>query len=229
MAALCVALVWATQEGRVARPLGGHRRVPRREPRNPWVEKIRRMMACVGTWLMKISVPQAEPSQGTERRRTRANPDRRSGSSTYREAAPRQGRQNEARPQGGPPPRQGRQHGARSQREPAFLPTRQGGTRGPRSNPNGPSYVVRMGNANRAALSVFMDGLEVARAQGEPPAPPYASSDVPNLGPTEEPEEIPDLVPIEEPEAALPVEEGLSPSARARLEQARSEIARNQQ
>jgi hypothetical protein len=98
-----------------------------------------------------------------------------------------------------------------------FLPTRQGGTRGPRSNPNGHSYVVRMGNANRAALSVFMDGLEAAQAQGEPPTPPYASSDVP------------DLVPIEEPETGLPFEEGLSPSARARLEQVRSEIARNQQ
>ncbi|KAJ7871244.1 hypothetical protein B0H14DRAFT_3439697 [Mycena olivaceomarginata] len=74
-----------------------------------------------------------------------------------------------------------------------------------------------MGNANRVALSVFMDGLEAAQAQGEPPAPPYASSDVL------------DLVPIEEPEAALLFEEGLSPSARARLEQAHSEIARNQQ
>src|SRR4051794_16887879 len=64
IAALCVALVWATHEGRVARPLGGHRRVPRCEPRNPWIEKIRRMTGCVGAWLMKISVPQAEPSQG---------------------------------------------------------------------------------------------------------------------------------------------------------------------
>jgi hypothetical protein len=70
-----------------------------------------------------------------------------------------------------------------------------------------------MGNTNRAALSLFMDGLEAAQAQGEPPASPYASSDVP------------DLVPIEEPEAVLPFEEGLSPSARARLEQARLEIA----
>jgi hypothetical protein len=70
-----------------------------------------------------------------------------------------------------------------------------------------------MGNANRAALSVFMDGLEAAQAQREQPAPPYASSDVP------------DLVPIEEPKAVFPFEEGLSPSARARLEQARSEIA----
>jgi hypothetical protein len=74
-----------------------------------------------------------------------------------------------------------------------------------------------MGNANGAALSVFMDGLEAAQAQGEPPAPPYASSDVP------------DLVPIEEPKAALPLEEDFSPSTRARLERARSEIARNQQ
>jgi hypothetical protein len=166
---------------------------------------------------MKISVPQAEQSQGAERRRTRANPDRRSGSSTYREAAPRQGRQNETRPQGGSAPSQGHQRGAGSHREPAFLPTQQGGTRGPRSNPNGQSYVVRMGNTNRAALSVFMDGLEAAQPQGEPPAPPYASSDVP------------DLVPIEEPEAVLPFEESLSPIARARLEQARLEIARNRQ
>ncbi|KAJ7694028.1 hypothetical protein B0H14DRAFT_3530851 [Mycena olivaceomarginata] len=112
---------------------------------------------------------------------------------------------------------QGRQRGAGSQREPVFMPTRQGGTRGPRSNPNRQSYVVRMGNANRAVLSMFMDGLEAAQAQGEQPAPPYASSD------------IPDLVPIEEPEVVRPLEEGLSPSARARLEQARSEIARTQQ
>jgi hypothetical protein len=100
--------------------------------------------------------------------------------------------------------------------EPVFLPTRQGGTRGPCSNPNRQPYVIRMGNTNRAALSVFMDGVEAAQVQGEPPAPPYASSDVL------------DLVPIEEPETGLPFEEGLSPSARARLEQARSEIARNQ-
>jgi hypothetical protein len=74
-----------------------------------------------------------------------------------------------------------------------------------------------MGNTNRAALSVFMDGLEAAQAQGEPSAPPYASADVP------------DLVPIEEPEVVLPFEESLSPIVRARLEQAHLEIARNQQ
>jgi hypothetical protein len=74
-----------------------------------------------------------------------------------------------------------------------------------------------MGNANRAALSMYMDRLEAAQAQREQPAPPYMSSDVP------------DLVLIEEPEAVFPFEEDLSPSARARLEQARSEIVRNQQ
>jgi hypothetical protein len=95
------------------------------------------------------------------------------------------------------------------------MPIRQGRTRGPRPNPNGQSYAVRMGNANRAALSVFMDGLEAAQAQGEQPAPPYVTS------------EVPDLVPIEEPEVVLPLEEGLSPSARARLDQVRSEIAQN--
>jgi hypothetical protein len=173
------------------------------------------MTECVGTWLMMILVPQAEPSQGAERRRNHADPEGRSGSLTYREAAHRQGRQNKTRPHGGSAPRQGRQCGAGSQREPT--PTRQGRTRVPHPNPNRQSYVVRMSNTNWAALSVFMDRLEATRAQGEQPAPPYVSSD------------IPDLVPIEEPEVVLPLEEGLSPSARAWLEQARSEIARNQQ
>jgi hypothetical protein len=40
--------------------------------------------------------------------------------------------------------------------------------------------------------------------------------------------DVPDLVPIEEPEAVLPFEEGLSPSARAQLECAHTEIAQNQ-
>jgi hypothetical protein len=107
IAALCVTLVWATQEGRVARPLGRHRRIPRHGPHKPWKEMIRQMMECVGTWLMMISVPQAEPSQGAERRRTCANPEGRSSSSTYREAAPRQGHQNGTRLQEGSTPRQG--------------------------------------------------------------------------------------------------------------------------
>jgi hypothetical protein len=64
-----------------------------------------------------------------------------------------------------------------------------------------------MGNTNRVTLSVFKDGLESAQAQREQPAPPYTSSDVP------------DLVPIEEPEVVFPFKEGLNPSARARLEQ----------
>jgi hypothetical protein len=114
-------------------------------------------------------------------------------------------------------PSHGHQHGAQSQRESVFIPTRQDRTRGPRTNPNGQPYIVRMGNTNRAALSVFMGGLESTQAQREQPAPPYASSDVP------------DLVPIEEPEAVLPLEESLSPSIRAQLEQARSEIAQDQQ
>jgi hypothetical protein len=71
-----------------------------------------------------------------------------------------------------------------------------------------------MGNTNRAALSMFMDGLETAQAQREQPAPPHVSSDVP------------DLVPIEESNPKwFPFEEGLSSSARAQLEQACSEIA----
>jgi hypothetical protein len=74
-----------------------------------------------------------------------------------------------------------------------------------------------MSNANRAALSMYMDGLEATQAQREQPAPPYVSSDVL------------DLVLIKEPEAVFPFEEDLSPSARAQLEQARSEMARNQQ
>jgi hypothetical protein len=59
------------QEEWVARPSGGHRQAPRHEPRNPWIEKIRQMTEHVGTWLMMISTPQAEPSQGAERMRTR--------------------------------------------------------------------------------------------------------------------------------------------------------------
>jgi hypothetical protein len=74
-----------------------------------------------------------------------------------------------------------------------------------------------MRNTNRVALSMFMDGLEAAQTQRDQPAPPYMSSD------------IPDIVPIEEPEVVFPFEEGLSPSARDWLEQTHSEIARNQQ
>jgi hypothetical protein len=69
--ALCVALVWATHEGRVARPLGGHRWVPRREPRNPWMEKIRQTMERVGAWLVKITGPPTRRSREEGRRRTR--------------------------------------------------------------------------------------------------------------------------------------------------------------
>jgi hypothetical protein len=47
-----------------------------------------------------------------------------------------------------------------------------------------------MGNTNGAALFVFMDGLETAQAQREQPAPLYASSDVPDLVPIEEPEAV---------------------------------------
>ncbi|KAJ7318028.1 hypothetical protein DFH08DRAFT_820049 [Mycena albidolilacea] len=73
--ALCVALVWATHEGRVARPLNGHRRVPRREPRNPWMEKIRQMMACVGAWRNKVKgqregEPVPTPTEEAAPRRT---------------------------------------------------------------------------------------------------------------------------------------------------------------
>jgi hypothetical protein len=123
IAVLCVALVWATQEEQVARSSGGHRRVPRREPRNPWIERIRQMTQCVGTWLMMILVPQVEPSQGAERRRTCANPEGQRCSSMYRGAAPRQGCQNEPRPHGGSVPNQGRQCRARSQRESVSIPT----------------------------------------------------------------------------------------------------------
>jgi hypothetical protein len=139
MAALCVALVWATQEERVVCPSGGHRWVPRCEPHNPWMERIRQMTECVGTRLMMISVPQAEPSQGAERRGTRANPEGRSGFLTYRGAAPRQGCPNEPRSHRGSAPSQGRQRGAGSQRESASIPTQQGRTRGPHTNPNGQS------------------------------------------------------------------------------------------
>jgi hypothetical protein len=48
-----------------------------------------------------------------------------------------------------------------------------------------------MGNANRTALSVFMDGLMDAQMQREHPAPPYSPSDIPDLVTDEEPEATP--------------------------------------
>ncbi|KAF8146036.1 hypothetical protein K438DRAFT_1781396 [Mycena galopus ATCC 62051] len=72
MFALCVAIVWATQEEQVALRSGGHRRIIRGGSRNPWLKKIRRMTERIGTWLMKVSRPQGEPGHGQERRGTRA-------------------------------------------------------------------------------------------------------------------------------------------------------------
>jgi hypothetical protein len=54
---LCIALVWVTQEERVALPSGRHRWVPRHRLCNPWLKKIQQIMECIGTWLMIISVP----------------------------------------------------------------------------------------------------------------------------------------------------------------------------
>ncbi|KAF8194460.1 hypothetical protein K438DRAFT_2129522 [Mycena galopus ATCC 62051] len=61
MFALCVAVVWATQEEQVALRSGGHRWITRGGSRNPWLKKIRQMTERTGTWLMKISRPQGEP------------------------------------------------------------------------------------------------------------------------------------------------------------------------
>ncbi|KAF8154318.1 hypothetical protein K438DRAFT_2077000 [Mycena galopus ATCC 62051] len=69
--ALCVAIVWATQEEQVALRSGGHRQITRGGPRNPWLKKLRRMTERVGTWLMKISRPQGEPGHEPGRRGTR--------------------------------------------------------------------------------------------------------------------------------------------------------------
>ncbi|KAF8155195.1 hypothetical protein K438DRAFT_1777741 [Mycena galopus ATCC 62051] len=71
MFALCVAIVWATQEEQVALRSGGHRRITRGGPRNPWLKKLRQMTERVGTWLMKISRPQGEPGHEPGRRGTR--------------------------------------------------------------------------------------------------------------------------------------------------------------
>ncbi|KAF8143802.1 hypothetical protein K438DRAFT_1783375 [Mycena galopus ATCC 62051] len=71
MFALCVAVVWATQEEQVALRSRGHRQITRGGPRNPWLKKLCRMTERVGTWLMKISRPQGEPSHGQGRRGTR--------------------------------------------------------------------------------------------------------------------------------------------------------------
>ncbi|KAJ7362844.1 hypothetical protein DFH08DRAFT_799868 [Mycena albidolilacea] len=71
MAALCVALVWATQEERVALPSGGYRRVPKRGPHSPWMRKLRRLTERVGAWLVKITRPLTGRSQEEGRRRAR--------------------------------------------------------------------------------------------------------------------------------------------------------------
>jgi hypothetical protein len=69
---LCIALIWATQEEWVVLPSGRHRQLPRHGPHNPWLKKIQQMIEGIGTWLMMISISQAEPSQGAERRGTLA-------------------------------------------------------------------------------------------------------------------------------------------------------------
>ncbi|KAJ7347430.1 hypothetical protein DFH08DRAFT_809185 [Mycena albidolilacea] len=189
MAALCVALVWATQEGRVARPLGRHR-----------------LNRAKG---QREGEPVPTPTDEAAPRHTeKLRPGR--------DARTKPGRREAHRPD----------RGANTEPDPKGIPHSYPPGR---TEPEAPAPIL----TDRLMLSGWATPIgrhsPSARAQGEPLAPLYVSSDVPNLGPTEEPEEIPDLVPIEEPKEALPVEEGLSPSARARLEQARSEIARNQQ
>ncbi|KAJ7333419.1 hypothetical protein DFH08DRAFT_814534 [Mycena albidolilacea] len=71
MAALCVALVWATQEERVALPSGSYRRVPRCGPHSPWMRKLRHLTERVGAWLVKITGPSTGRSQEEGRRRAR--------------------------------------------------------------------------------------------------------------------------------------------------------------
>jgi hypothetical protein len=88
---------------------------------------------------------------------------------------------------------------------------------GSHAHPNGGQlYATRMGNANRTALSIFMNGLMEAQTQREHLAPPYAPSD------------IPDLVTDDEPEVTPLSKEGLSASARTWLEQAHTEVAQGQ-
>jgi hypothetical protein len=72
MAALCVTLVWATQEERVALPSGGYRWVPWRGPHSPLMSKLRRLTECVGAWLVKITRPPTERSREERRRSARA-------------------------------------------------------------------------------------------------------------------------------------------------------------
>jgi hypothetical protein len=72
MAALCVTLVWATQEEWVALPSGGHRRVPQRGPHSPWMRKLQRLTERVGAWLVKITGPLTERSREERRRSARA-------------------------------------------------------------------------------------------------------------------------------------------------------------
>ncbi|KAJ7309211.1 hypothetical protein DFH08DRAFT_823631 [Mycena albidolilacea] len=72
MAALCITLVWATQEERVALPSGGYRRVPRHGPHSPLMRKLRRLTERVGAWLVKITEPPTERSQEEQRRSARA-------------------------------------------------------------------------------------------------------------------------------------------------------------
>jgi hypothetical protein len=92
MAALCVALVWATQEERVALPLGGYRRIPRCRPHFPWMRKLRHLTERVGAWLVKITGPLTGRSQEEGRRRTctteRRNEPSRRGEATQRVGHP---------------------------------------------------------------------------------------------------------------------------------------------